>query len=52
MSFTPCGGRHDVFISYRVSTDYELAEKLYTELTKRGVKVWWDKTSLEVAIQN
>jgi serine/threonine protein kinase len=36
----------DVFISYRVKSDQDHAEFLYTNLTERGLKVWMDKHSL------
>ncbi len=37
----------DVFISYRVATDLPHVEMLHKLLQKAGLKVWWDKTSLE-----
>lgn len=37
----------DVFISYRVDSDAANAELLYGNLTKRGLRVWWDKKSLK-----
>lgn len=37
----------DVFISYRVWSDSKNAERLYEMLTAAGLKVWWDKQSLE-----
>ena len=37
----------DVFISYRVSSDIEHAERLYYSLIDRGLTVWWDKKCLE-----
>jgi serine/threonine protein kinase len=37
----------DVFLSYRVASDYSHAEKLYDALIGKGVRVWWDKKSLE-----
>jgi len=37
----------DVFVSYRVSSDKENASFIYEELTKRGVKVWWDAKCLQ-----
>jgi serine/threonine protein kinase len=33
----------DVFLSYRVASDYETAHRVYKQLTLRGVRVWWDK---------
>ncbi len=36
----------DVFISYRVHSDLEYVQKLYEMLSKRGLKVWWDKVCL------
>jgi serine/threonine protein kinase len=41
---------YDVFISYRVNSDCHHAEQLYNGLTKRGLKVWWDKVSLEPGV--
>ena len=37
----------DVFLSYRVSTDAALVERIYDKLRARGVSVWWDRESLE-----
>ena len=37
----------DVFISYRVATDLPHVELLHKLLQNAGLKVWWDKTSLE-----
>jgi hypothetical protein len=37
----------DVFLSYRVDSDYKMAESLYNMLTAKGVKVWWDKKCLK-----
>lgn len=36
-----------VFISYRVSSDQEIARFLFEKLTSRGVKVWWDVKCLK-----
>ena len=36
----------DVFVSYRVSSDVALVEKLYHLLTERGLRVWWVKKNL------
>jgi hypothetical protein len=36
----------DVFLSYRVNSDLETAALLYETLTRKGLKVWWDKTCL------
>jgi serine/threonine protein kinase len=33
----------DVFLSYRVSTDFDMALKFYNTLTSIGIRVWWDK---------
>lgn len=38
---------YDVFISYRVLSDSDLAEALYNELTSRGLSVFWDKMCLQ-----
>jgi hypothetical protein len=35
-----------IFISYRVETDFKHAEVLYSLLTERGLKVWWDNVEL------
>ena len=35
-----------VFISNRVASDVMHAEKLFNELTTRGLRVFWDKLSL------
>ena len=37
----------DVFISYRVDTDSEIARLLYDSLTSSGLKVWWDARCLK-----
>ena len=37
----------DVFLSYRVDSDSDHVELLYTFLTARGMKVWWDKKCLK-----
>ena len=37
----------DVFLSYRVASDYKHAEALYHSMTERGIKVWWDKVCLK-----
>jgi serine/threonine protein kinase len=37
----------DVFLSYRVKSDLGYVEKLYEMLTRRGLKVWWDKKCLQ-----
>ena len=37
---------YDVFLSYRVNSDYYHAEYMYDLLTARGLKVWWDKKCL------
>ncbi len=31
----------DVFISYRVRSDFAVAQLLHDELTELGLKVWW-----------
>jgi serine/threonine protein kinase/Leucine-rich repeat (LRR) protein len=38
---------YDVFISYRVSSDSDLAEAIYKRLTANGLKVWWDQECLQ-----
>lgn len=44
---TSCVGdnsdKFDVFLSYRVSSDFIHAKYVYELLTARGVRVWWDK---------
>ena len=37
----------DIFLSYRVASDFNNAEKLYKLLTEAGMKVWWDKVELK-----
>ena len=41
---------YDVFLSYRVFSDAEHAERLYRSLTERGLKVWWDRVSLQPGV--
>ena len=40
----------DVFISYRVDSEMDFAEKLYNALTAQGFKVFWDKVCLETGV--
>lgn len=42
--------QYDVFISYRVASDADLAEYLYNSLTKIGLRVYWDKVSLKAGV--
>ena len=37
---------YNVFISYRVESDLKHAQLLYEGLTKRGLKVWWDRVPI------
>ena len=37
---------YDVYLSYRDSCDATNAERIYNLLTKKGLKVWWDKKRL------
>lgn len=37
---------YDVFISYRRSDGYEIAENLYNFLTNKGLRVFWDKKKM------
>lgn len=37
---------YDVFISYRRSDGYEIAENLYNFLTNKGLRVFWDKQKM------
>jgi hypothetical protein len=37
----------DVFISYRVRSDGDIAKLIYERLTESGVKVWWDQKCLK-----
>jgi len=37
----------DVFLSYRVASDFKLVETLYDMLTSLDLRVWWDKRCLE-----
>ena len=39
-------GFNPVFLGYRVSSDSQLAERLYDKLVSKGLKVWWDVKSL------
>lgn len=43
--------QYDVFISYRVNSDLDIAEILYDNLTKRSLKVWWDKKCLQPGLE-
>ena len=36
----------DVFLSYRVDSDSDHVEDLYTALLERGLTVWWDRMCL------
>ena len=36
----------DVFISYRVESDLDIASLIYDKLTACGLRVWWDKRCL------
>ena len=38
--------RWDVFISYRVDSDFDIANLVYEKLTTYGLRVWWDKRCL------
>lgn len=38
---------YDVFLSYRVNSDAEHANRIYKSLTERGVKVWFDKKCIQ-----
>jgi hypothetical protein len=38
---------YDVFLSYRVSADQDLVERLYDKLTAKGLHVFWDYQCLE-----
>ena len=38
---------YDIFISYRVDSDFHHAEQLYSSLTEAGLQVWWDKKCLK-----
>lgn len=38
---------YDIFLSYRVDSDSNHVEMIYNELTKLGLKVWWDKLCLQ-----
>ena len=37
---------YDVFLSYRVYSDFYHCELIYEMLTQKGLKVWWDKKCL------
>ena len=38
---------YDVFLSYRVNSDFYHCQLMYEMLTERGLKVWWDKMCLQ-----
>jgi serine/threonine protein kinase len=38
---------YDVFLSYRVASDFRHAEYLFKLLEAKGLQVWWDKKCLE-----
>ena len=38
---------YDVFLSYRVNSDADHANRIYTSLTERGVKVWFDRKCIQ-----
>jgi TIR domain len=38
--------QYDVFLSYRVASDTNIALLIYEKLTKRGIKVWFDKMNI------
>ena len=40
----------DVFLSYRVNSDYNHCALMYQMLTERGLKVWWDKLCLRPGV--
>lgn len=42
--------KYDIFLSYRVASDLSSAETLYKGLTNRGLKVFWDKMSLQPGV--
>jgi hypothetical protein len=42
--------RYDVFLSYRVGSDYRHVEYLLNLLRDKGLKVWWDKVCLEPGV--
>lgn len=39
--------KFQVFLSYRVRSDLQIAEEIYRKLEENGVSVWWDKKSLK-----
>lgn len=41
---------YDIFLSYRVASDLHHAELLFNLLSKQGLKVFWDKVSLEPGV--
>lgn len=41
---------YDAFISYRVASDFDHAARLYHLLTARGLKIWWDRVSLQPGV--
>ena len=41
---------YDVFLSYRVNSDFCHCKVIYEMLTEKGLRVWWDKTCLRAGV--
>ena len=41
---------YDVFLSYRVKSDFYHCKLIYEMLTKIGLRVWWDKKCLQYGV--
>ena len=41
---------YDVFLSYRVNSDFYHCKFLFEMLTERGLRVWWDKKCLQPGV--
>ena len=41
---------HDIFLSYRVNSDFYHCKLVYEMLTEKGLRVWWDKVCLQPGV--
>ena len=41
---------YDVFLSYRVNSDFYHCKLIYEMLTEKGLRVWWDKKCLQPGV--
>ena len=41
---------YDIFLSYRVNSDFYHCKLMYEMLTERGLRVWWDKKCLQPGV--